>query len=97
MTLTFYELVQATRALHQDDPAYVARLHDVWKRGAPTPDSILRDPRRYDERLIQPGNIEKRVILPSALAEWIMDASAARGFPYSREQALAMTQGRALR
>jgi hypothetical protein len=95
LIVTWLDLYQATYALHLADKADVDRLHDLWKMGAPTPDSrILRS--SYDPRLVQPGNVEKRIVFPSALAKWIVDVSRRRGFPYSETQAIAMTQGEAI-
>lgn len=92
---TWLELYQAMYALHLGEKADVDRLHDLWLLGAPTPDSrILRS--SYDPRLVQPGNVEKRIVFPMALAKWIVEVSTRRGFPYSMPQALAATQGEAI-
>jgi hypothetical protein len=91
---TFFQLSAALEALHQGDKSDVARLHDIWKMGAPTPDSIIRNPREYDERKRQAGNVEKRIVFPSALVQWIQDVSARRGFPYNERQALAIALGK---
>lgn len=92
--VTFIELVQALETLHRYEKAYVDRLHDVWKLGAPTPhDSIIRNPKDYDERKVQPGNRERRLLLPFPLAKWIMETSAARGMPLTAKQSLNMVYG----
>lgn len=94
LIVTFRELATALRSLHQNNVHDLAGLHDVWKRCAPTPDSIVRDPRHYDERVKQPGNLEKRIVVPSILAQWIMDISKKRGYPYSYRQAMNLIEGR---
>lgn len=95
LMVAFYELAHAMRTLHMWDTRYLSTLHDVWKCGAPTPDSIIRNPRGYDERVPQPGNVEKRIVLPSRLATWIVEMSAIRGYPYTYRQALNIALGRA--
>lgn len=91
--LTFAELSAAMTALHQGDKNLLASLHDVWLKGAPTPDSIIRDPKHYDPRLQQPGNVEKRIVLPLSLAQWIHAASEKMGFPFTQRQSVNLALG----
>jgi hypothetical protein len=91
---TFHELAAALEPLHQGDKADIARLHDIWKAGAPTPDSIIRNPKNYDERKRQAGNRERRIVFPTALVQWVQDVSTRRGFPYNEKQALALLEGK---
>lgn len=91
---TFHELAAALEPLHQGDKADISRLHDIWRLGAPTPDSIIRNPKDYDERKRQRGNLEKRIVFPTTLVQWIQDVSARRGFPYNEKQALALAEGK---
>lgn len=93
VSVTFKELSDALMPLHMHEKRWVDALHDVWKQGAPTPDSIIRNPRDYDERFKQRGNVEKRLLLPTPAAAWIMQVSAARGHPYSYRQAIAILKG----
>jgi len=79
LIVTFHELWFMLRALHLNDKAWVDRLHDVWKSGTPTPDSRILVPRVYDERKVQPGNVEKRIIVPSDLQKWIVDICKSKG------------------
>lgn len=95
LMVPFYVLAAAMAPLHMWDTRYLSTLHDVWKCGAPTPDSIIRNARGYDERKVQPGNVERRIILPSRLAVWIVEMSAIRGYPYTYRQALNMALGQA--
>ena len=95
LQVTFVELREALAPLHLHDKAFVDRLHDVWKQGAPTPDSIIRDPKGYDERKRQLGNVEKRLVFPTPLAQWLVEVSAARGMPYTMSQALKIVDGNA--
>lgn len=92
---TFVELRDALASLHMNQKTWVDGLYDIWRKGAPTPDSIIRNPRGYDERKRQLGNIEKRIVLPTPLANWIMQVSAARGTPFSFKQAMRMVNGEA--
>lgn len=96
LNLTWRELHQVMQPLHLNIKAEVDSLHDVWRFGAPIPQSIIRNPKGYDERLPQVGNFESRIVFPTLLAKWIMDVSTRRGFPYSWEQAIALTQGHAV-
>ena len=84
---TFRELAQVTHALHQNDRGWLDNLHDVWMMGAPTPNSIVRDPKHYDPRLKQKGNYEARIVFPTALAKWVISCIQTRGFNMTIEQA----------
>ena len=95
LMVTFYDLATAMRTLHMWDTRYIDTLHDVWKCGAPTPDSIIRNARGYDERVPQRGNVERRIVLPTKLATWIVEMSALRGYPYTFRQALNIATGQA--
>ena len=92
--VSFYELAAVFADLHLQNQAMLDRLHDVWKQGAPSPESVIRNPRGYDERKRQPGNVEKRLLLPVPLANWICEASAARGMPLTARQAANHGVGR---
>jgi hypothetical protein len=79
---TFYQLAYALRALHQDDRALLASLHDIWLLGAPSPGSIVRDPRHLDERQpmrVRGVNFIERLVLPGPLATWIKETAGQRG------------------
>ena len=80
ISLTFYELSVATRAIHGWYKPDVDRLHDVWLKGAPTPDSRLLNVKIYDPRKVQMGNVEKRLILPKLFAQWFDEVAKRRGF-----------------
>src|SRR5688572_4992993 len=92
--VSFRQLRDAFMMLHLGDMSMIADLHDVWKQGAPSPDSIIRHPKEYDERKRQAGNVEKRLILPTVLMGWILTASQKRGIPFSAAQAAALLEGR---
>ena len=87
---TFRMLSFALAPLHVWNLADVDRLHDVWKMGAPTPDSIVRNPVGYDPRKAQQGNVEKRIVLPSALEQWVQDVATRRGISATYEQAAGL-------
>ena len=90
---TFRQLARATLALHQGERRYMDTLHDVWKLGAPTPNSRIMRPKNYDERLRQRGNYEARIVFPTALAKWIIDVATARGIPIDAALAFSMAAG----
>ena len=92
---TWRDLYTMFIPLHMHIKADVDRLHDIWKIGAPTPNSRVLLPNEYDPRKRQPGNYEARIVFPTPLAEWIQDVSKARGFPFTKHQALEMLQGHA--
>ena len=96
LVVTFAELRDALAPLHLGRRAWVDALHDVWKQGAPSPDSRILVPNGYDERQTQPGNVEKRVVLPAPLAQWMVQVSAARGMPYTLAQALSAVSGESI-
>lgn len=93
--VTFRELTAVLAPLHLGVQADLDRLHDIWKQGAPSPDSVIRTPARYDPRVGQAGNVEKRLMLYTQLAQWIVDVSARRGFPYTLKQTVNLLHGRA--
>jgi len=93
--VTFVDLCRVFAPLHLDDPVLVSDLHDVWKLGAPSPHTILRNPANYDERKRQAGNVEKRLLLPLPLMAWVRAASEKRGMPLSDAQAAALLSGKA--
>lgn len=76
---TFHELCTVLATLHLWEPRHIADLHDVWKKGAPTPNSRILNPKDYDERKKQAGNYEARIVLPTLLTNWIETIASARG------------------
>lgn len=65
--MTFSDLCDALAPLHLGNPAWIADLHDCWLKGAPSPDSIVRNPHHNDPRNAEQqerfGNVEKRLVL----------------------------------
>lgn len=96
MMCSFMQLVDATQSLHLGDRAHINRLHDVWKLGALTPDSVVKGHEYLgmDERQQQRHVRVRRIVLPSKLAEWMVDVSKARGMPYTYSQAYNIACGR---
>lgn len=86
--ITFRDLAQNFAPLHLWHKADVDNLHDIWVKGAVTPNSIVRNPVGYDPRLQQPGNYEARIIIPSMLTQWVIDVSKRRGITIERAQQL---------
>lgn len=93
LLVTFAELRDAFAPLHLGHRPWVDSLHDLWKLGAPSLDSRIHEPKGYDERKAQHGNVEKRLVLPTPLAQWMVEISAARGIPYTFAQALSIFAG----
>ena len=91
---TFIELARSLEPLHQNDRAMLADLQDIFKMGAPTPGSIIRNPRNYDERQQQDGNYVQRIVFPTVLAKWIYDAANKRGIPLQWFEAYNVAMGR---
>jgi hypothetical protein len=91
-TLSFERLSLAMSPLHRWHTGPLARLHDVWLLGAPTPQSKVLT-KTYDERLPQAGVFIERVILPSQLESWIYDTATLHSIPITREQAKAVANG----
>jgi hypothetical protein len=95
MFVSFVDLYGMFAPLHMGVKKHVDTLSDVWKMGAPSPTSIIRNPKGYDERKVQPGNVEKRLLMYIPMAKWITEVSAERGMPYTMRQALNMLEGKA--
>ena len=92
----FWELVASTVSLHANDPAAISRLHDVWREGMPSPESIIHahEYKGFDERLQQKHASVRRIVLPKGLAQWIVEQSAARGMPMTPTQAYNIACGK---
>lgn len=90
---TFRQLARTMLPLHQMERRYLDTLHDVWRRGAPTPNSIIRRPKNYDERLRQRGNYEARIVPAPWVAAWVRDVATERGFPIDDALALKIMEG----
>lgn len=91
VVLTWRELEAITRPLHMNVKADVDRLHDIWKMGAPSPDSRVLLPRGYDPRKQQAGAYEARLVLPTVLRRWIEETATRRGISF--EVAFAKLSG----
>jgi len=65
-----------------------ARLHDIWRMGAPTPDSIILDLNSYDERNI---STVKRIIPESWLQPFVKEIAATRGIPLTKQELISIT------
>ena len=79
---SFPRLLYALRALHMNNAVHVDTLHDVWKMGAPTPQSrtLLK---RYDERVVQAGVQIERIVFPTKLGEWMREVAKERGMEFN--------------
>lgn len=94
LIITFYDLAHNLAPLHLWHKAAVDDLHDVWMRGAVTPNSIVRNPVGYDPRLIQYGNYEARIVVPSMLTQWVIDVCNRRGITPEVGRKLIQGKGR---
>lgn len=88
----FWQLAYALRKLHMWQKTDVDNLHDVWMKGAPGPESIVRNPAVFDVRGIQAGNIERRAVYPKQLAQWVEDVTKRRGIEVTPAQALELVR-----
>lgn len=59
---------------------YENNLYDIWKMGAPTPDSIIRDPKHYNPEY---DTTVKRIIPMQWLYPFLKDVADARGIQLS--------------
>ena len=89
MQTNFNDLLKAFNHLGLSR-AEQARLHDVWKLGAPTPDSIIRDPKTYDERRV---NTVTRIFPGSWLHPAIREIADRRGIPLTQSELDVITNG----
>jgi hypothetical protein len=87
VSLTFYQLAVSLQVIHVWNKPDVDRLHDLWLKGAPTPDSRLLDMKNYDPRTVQAGNVEKRLIIPPSFVDWFNDVAKRRGLNLQPETA----------
>lgn len=91
---TFHTLMYSLQSLHVWNKADVDRLHDIWKSGAPTPNSIIRNPKIYDPRKPQDAvNHEARLVIPNLLEQWIEDVASRRGLTYQPGDAARIIEG----
>lgn len=93
--VSFVDMYGMFAPLHMGHKPHVDALHDCWLMGAPSPDSIVRNPKGYDPRVKQTGNDERRLLMYIPVAKWIVDVSTARSFPYTMRQALNILEGKA--
>jgi len=85
--ITWQALELAMTPLHMGIKADIDRLHDLWKFGAPSPNTIVRVPNGYDPRKTQAGNFEARIVWFGALEKWVIDVSHRRGIPLTPARA----------
>lgn len=76
------------QSLHLWQKERVNELHDIWLRGAVTPTSRVLNPKHYDPRKVQPGNLEQRIVFPNLLLKWVRERAGAMGVQIQDEQAL---------
>jgi hypothetical protein len=96
---TFWRLQMALAPLHQFEAAWVSRLHDIWKQGAPSPVSQLKQPALYDERKSDDfngsnGNFIARLVRRDLLVVYLQEVARARGIFIDPDQAGELVSGR---
>lgn len=84
--ITWHALHLAMFPLHMGIKADEDRLHDIWKMGAPTPDSRIVT-KTHDPRTPVAGNVEKRIVFFAQLKPWVVDVAYRRGQPLTPQQA----------
>lgn len=92
---SYRELAVAMYPLHMGDQAELDKLHDIWRMGVPSPNSMVTSEhvrRGYDER--RDDNI-RRLLMPRQLIAWMVDASAKRGMAFTWAQAYSLFNGNA--
>ena len=87
---TYLQLAYSLRSLHRYEKAHLDNLHDIWMKGAPAPNSIIRDVKHNDPRKVVAGNYEARIVLPTLLTSWIMERAGAIGVQMTRDIALQL-------
>lgn len=93
IVVEFWKLTFVLRSIHKYRKADVDRLHDIWKLGAPSPDSRVLTPKGYDPRvnqLLTMGNREQRTVFPTQLQKWLKDIIMQDGLAISDEDALKL-------
>lgn len=89
---TFPQLAASLQSLHFWHKERVSELHDIWKKGAPTPNSIIRAPKHYDPRKVQPGNYEARIVFPNLLLKWVRERAKAQGAALTDQQIILLVE-----
>jgi len=89
ITTDFKELLRAFNAFGLSR-GEVNDLYDVWKLGAPTPDSIIRDPKHFNP---EHDNTVKRVIPTEWLRPVLKNLADKRGINLTEELAEAILYG----
>ncbi len=87
---TFPELFYALKSLHRFQKKHVDNLHDIWMKGAPTPNSRVLNPKGYDPRKAQVGNFESRIVLPTLLSKWVQETAHEVGVDVQPADALEL-------
>lgn len=96
---TFWQLQLALAPLHHFEVAWLNRLHDVWKQGAPSPMSQVKQPALYDERKPDDfngknGNFVARLVKRDLLVVYLQEVARARGIYLDPDKAGELVDGR---
>lgn len=83
-------LLKAFEPLTMNQRRHVADLYDIWKLGAPTPDSIIRDPKHYNP---EKDTTVKRIIPTIWLYKYLRDLAGQRGIPLSDSEIKVILEG----
>lgn len=90
LTTDFKGLLKAFEPLIMGERKYVNDLYDIWKMGAPTPDSIIRNPKHYNPEIN--GSV-KRIIPTIWLYKFFSDLAARRGIALSKAEIRQILEG----
>jgi hypothetical protein len=91
MIVTFRQLLEAFDPLILGQKFWVDLLYDVWKQGAPMPDSIITTP-NYNPIF---HDDVRRFVLPDSLKYWLKEIFKHRGMTLTEEQLNNILQGKA--
>lgn len=90
----FNGLLRAFSPLIMGEKSEIENLYDIWKMGAPTPDSIILDVKNYrpEEHNQSYGRV-KKVIPTLWLEKWLTDLATRRGIPLSSMEVKNILEG----
>ena len=84
LVVSYNDLLRAFRWLINDNKGLKADLYDIWSKGAPSPDSIIRDVKHYRPDVDDPKTgVVKRVLPIAWLKPFLKSAANRNGIPLS--------------
>ena len=87
----FKGLLKAFEPLIMGQQRWINDLYDIWKMGAPTPDSIIRNPKAYNPE----HDITVKRVIPSLwLYKYLRELANTRGIPLSDAEIKIILEGK---